>query len=187
MDIRRQILHAVYTLAQRQAIKDITVNDILAEATVSRGSFYKYFSDKYDVINRYYDEAMTAIFQDCESYTWQGIFTKMLAYFEAHPAFFDAAFRATGQNSFTDFFRHHLMTEFMEIIAHHSTHQLTADDQKALQFFVDGFVTYTRQWALTGMHQPASELGADLHLFMPACLCDIKLTVVSLEGSAPAR
>ncbi|MFC6289971.1 TetR/AcrR family transcriptional regulator [Levilactobacillus angrenensis] len=182
MDIRHQILHAVYTLAQRQAIKEITVNDILAEATVSRGSFYKYFSDKYDVINRYYDEAMTAIFQNCETYTWQGIFTKTLTYFEDHAAFFDAAFRATGQNSFTDYFRHHLIAKFKDIIARHSAHRLTADDQKALQFFADGFVAYTRQWALTGMQQPANELGADLHLFMPACLCDIALTAVPLEG-----
>ncbi|MCI1552839.1 MAG: TetR/AcrR family transcriptional regulator [Levilactobacillus sp.] len=178
MDIRHQILQSVYTLAQRQAIKDITVNDILAEATVSRGSFYKYFSDKYDVINSYYTEAMTAIFRDCDAYTWQGIFTKMLCYFETHAAFFDAAFRATGQNSFTDFFRQHLVTHFAAIIARHSTHRLTTDDQKALQFFADGFVAYTRQWALTGMQQAASELASDLHLFMPACLCEITLTAV---------
>lgn len=184
MDIRHQLLHAVYTLAQRQAIKNITVNDILAEATVSRGSFYKYFSDKYDVINSYYEEAMAQIFKTCRAYTWSGIFTKMLRYFEQHQTFFIAAFTATGQNSFTAFFRQHLVQSFGAIIAKYGDHTLTVDEQKALRFFVDGFVAYTRQWALTGMQQPATDLGADLNLFMPACLCGISLKVPTVNACA---
>lgn len=176
MDIRRQILQTVYTLAQRQAIKDITVNDILAEATVSRGSFYKYFSDKYDVVNSYYDEAMAAIFKNCRAYTWQGIFTTIVTYIESHPAFFVAAFHDAGQNSFTEYFRQYLNRRFGEIITTHSDHHdLSADDQKAIQFFVDGFVTYIRHWTLDGRHQPAAELGRDLALFMPACIAQIPL------------
>lgn len=182
MDIRHQLLHAVYELAQRQAIKDITVNDILEEASVSRGSFYKYFADKYDVINSYYEEAMTQIFKDCHAYSWEGIFTKMLRYFEQHRAFFTAAFWATGQNSFTTFFRHHLVHNFGEIITTYGDHPLSADERKAIQFFVDGFVSYTRQWALTGMQQPATELGYDLHLFMPACLCGIPLRASAADA-----
>lgn len=182
MDIRHQLLHAVYTLAQRQAIKDITVNDILAEATVSRGSFYKYFADKYDAINSYYEEAMAQIFKDCRAYTWAGIFTKTLRYFEQHPAFFVAAFTATGQNSFTVFFRQHLIQNFSDIITTYGNHTLTADEHKAIRFFVDGFVSYTRQWALTGMRQPATELGNDLHVFMPACLCGIPLKAPAVDA-----
>ncbi|MFD1456657.1 TetR/AcrR family transcriptional regulator [Levilactobacillus lanxiensis] len=176
MDIRHQLLHAVYTLAQRQAIKDMTVNDILAEAEVSRGSFYKYFADKYDVVNSYYEEAMTEIFKDCDAFTWQGIFTKMTTYLEKHRVFFRAAFQNEGQNAFTQFFRDYLNQKFAAIITTHSSHQaLSTDERKAVRFFVDGFVTYTRQWILSDTPQSATDLGYELHLFMPEILCRIRL------------
>ncbi|WP_143461359.1 TetR-like C-terminal domain-containing protein [Levilactobacillus enshiensis] len=178
MDIRQQLFNAVYTLGQHQEIKSITVNDILQTASVSRGSFYKYFADKYDVINNYYQEAMIEIFKDCHEYTWEGIFTKSLTYLKAHQAFYKMTFQDAGQNSFTEFFHGELLREFSNAIAIHSTHPaLTSDEQKALAFYVDGFVTYTRHWALTGMQQPAAELGHDLHSFMPELLCRIKLNI----------
>ncbi|MFC6261775.1 TetR/AcrR family transcriptional regulator [Levilactobacillus fujinensis] len=178
MDIRQQLFNAVYTLGQHQEIKNITVNDILQEASVSRGSFYKYFADKYDVINCYYQESMTEIFKDCHEYTWEGIFTKSLTYLKSHQAFFKMTFQDTGQNSFTDFFRSELVREFSNTIIIHSTHQsLSTDEQKALHFYVDGFVSYIRRWALTDMRQPTTELGHDLHLFMPELLCRIQLNL----------
>lgn len=178
MDIRQQLFNAVYTLGQHQEIKNITVNDILQEASVSRGSFYKYFADKYDVINCYYQDAMAEIFKDCHEYTWEGIFNKSLTYLKAHQVFFKMTFQDTGQNSFTEFFRSDLVREFSKTIIVHSDHQtLSVDEQKALHFYVDGLVSYIRRWALTDMQQPTAELAHDLHLFMPELICRIKLNL----------
>ncbi len=53
MRTRQIMLDAVKTLLEKHQIDDITVQDIVDEAGVARTTFYKYFSNKYDIVNAY--------------------------------------------------------------------------------------------------------------------------------------
>ena len=61
LSAKERIQNAVYLLVSRQTIDQITVNDILASANVSRPTFYRYFHDKYDVANSIYDDHISPI------------------------------------------------------------------------------------------------------------------------------
>lgn len=51
---RDRILDTVYNLVSKHPLDQITINDILQDAHVSRPTFYRYFSDKYDAANEVY-------------------------------------------------------------------------------------------------------------------------------------
>ncbi|WP_125584130.1 TetR/AcrR family transcriptional regulator C-terminal domain-containing protein [Levilactobacillus cerevisiae] len=183
MDVRRQLFNTVYTLVTRQEINTITVNDILADSGISRGTFYKYFTDKYDLINSYYEDAMRTVSKSCREYTWLGITTTPVVYMAAHPAFFRSAFADTGQNSFTNFLYGFLPGDYARVIFQHTDRQqISLAEKKAILFYVDGAVNYTRRWVLTGMAQSATDLSFDLHSFMPTIISKIPLNSPVLKA-----
>lgn len=56
MNTKGIIIEALRQLLAKQKIDSITVQDILETAHCSRGTFYRHFKDKYDVMNYYYFE-----------------------------------------------------------------------------------------------------------------------------------
>lgn len=54
MDTKGIINNALKTLLKKKKIDDITVQNILDEAHVSRSTFYSHFMDKYDLMAWYY-------------------------------------------------------------------------------------------------------------------------------------
>lgn len=53
---RQTIMTAFIALLSQHHFTDITVDDLAREATISRSSFYRYFEDKYAVINQIEDD-----------------------------------------------------------------------------------------------------------------------------------
>jgi len=47
---RQQILEAAWRCAARKGFRDMTVDDVCAEATLSKGAFYGYFGQKRDLL-----------------------------------------------------------------------------------------------------------------------------------------
>lgn len=54
----RDIINAFVTLAAQKPFEELTVQDIMEEALVSRYTFYKHFKDKYEIAERLQDEMM---------------------------------------------------------------------------------------------------------------------------------
>lgn len=67
MDVRKSIIQTTCSLLASQPAERISVKQILEQANVSRATFYKYFCDKYDVIEAYcMDCLQSCIPQDSE-------------------------------------------------------------------------------------------------------------------------
>lgn len=49
---RKLIMDSFIELAMKKDVKDITIKDITAEATVNRATFYSHFTDKYDLLEK---------------------------------------------------------------------------------------------------------------------------------------
>lgn len=54
----RDIINAFVTLAAQKPFEELTVQDIMEEALVSRYTFYKHFRDKHEIAERLQDEMM---------------------------------------------------------------------------------------------------------------------------------
>ena len=61
---KREILAAAKRLADGRSIEQLTVADICAEAQVSRQTFYRHFSDKYDVTTWYVQALLEGAFDE---------------------------------------------------------------------------------------------------------------------------
>lgn len=67
-DSRENMLLALLRLLRRKPWCDITITDICLEGSVSRKTFYKYFSEKEAILN-YLDEALTLAFSMRDDHT----------------------------------------------------------------------------------------------------------------------
>ncbi len=54
MDTKKIIIDSFQNLLANRKFESITVQDILDEAHCARGTFYRHFKDKYDVMNSFY-------------------------------------------------------------------------------------------------------------------------------------
>ncbi|WOO36638.1 TetR/AcrR family transcriptional regulator [Anaerocolumna sp. AGMB13020] len=66
---RKLIMDAFIHVLKKKEFKDITINDITAEATVNRATFYYHFIDKYDLLDKVMkEEFMTNVFSEIAEY-----------------------------------------------------------------------------------------------------------------------
>ena len=66
---RRLIMDAFIHVLKKKEFKDITINDITAEATVNRATFYYHFSDKYDLLDKVLkEEFMNTVYNEIVEY-----------------------------------------------------------------------------------------------------------------------
>ncbi|KRL53668.1 TetR/AcrR family transcriptional regulator [Furfurilactobacillus rossiae] len=182
MEIRRQIFNSVYEFMQNRPINELTVDDILNASGVSRGSFYKYFADKYDVINSYFADTMNRMFLNCRLSNWNGILRKQFEFLADNASFFKYAFKTTGQNSFCVYFNCHLVRQFGEaIIKYGHQTELSAVEKHAVQFYADGVVAYTRRWLSSDMSTPIDEVVQELTSLIPQVVLDATCDEITIE------
>lgn len=102
----KSLVDAIIKLVSQYAIKDITVEMILQESNTARRTFYKYFEDKYALINyvHYHDSAeyIISALANKEAYI-ENISTKFTIY-QKHSEFYAKAAAMTGQNCFPDYY-----------------------------------------------------------------------------------
>ncbi|HEX5281015.1 MAG TPA: TetR/AcrR family transcriptional regulator [Micropepsaceae bacterium] len=68
--IRTRIIHSARRLFNRNGFENVSVNQIMAAAGLTRGGFYQYFKSKSDL----YVEALSCFFTDPNwKNTWEGV------------------------------------------------------------------------------------------------------------------
>lgn len=55
MNSEKRLMQAIKCLLDKHPIEKITINMILEESDLSKSTFYKYYSDKYDLAVSYYN------------------------------------------------------------------------------------------------------------------------------------
>ena len=61
---QEKLLSAAFTLLSRKDIVDITVNDIVKEAGLAKGTFYLYFKDKYSIRDALIEKETSRLFEE---------------------------------------------------------------------------------------------------------------------------
>lgn len=76
---------------------------IMREAGVSRSTFYRYFKDKYEVMNANYKMALDYYIQPQHSSNYRDLCYHLFNYCQNNLKFFSRALESTGFNSFGNF------------------------------------------------------------------------------------
>ena len=102
-EIKRALSRGIKTAMQHTPFEELTVGNIAAAAAVSRRSFYRYFRDKYELLNWvYYDDFIGAM-PEKKVERALDLYPFVCANLYKDRLFFINAFNVRGQNSFREF------------------------------------------------------------------------------------
>ena len=97
------ILSAFNRLIVEHDFQKISVEMIMKEASVSRSTFYRYFKDKYDVMNATYKNLLDYYVAPEHSSSYRDLCYHLFKYGQENLSIFKNALDSTGFNSFSNF------------------------------------------------------------------------------------
>ena len=163
------ILLALNRLIARMDMEKITTRKIIDEAKISRATFYRYFKDKYDVLNRNYKELLDSCLRECGGY--RELFLLLFRHAQKEWSDFHRAFSTTGVNSFENYISSYSRSVVEQITAENRGGQgLTAEEELQMDVFCSGISVMYKKWTL-GKYDLSATAAADaLYAAMPATL-----------------
>lgn len=167
----RDIVQAFNRLLARRDVEKITTQMIADEAGVSRATFYRYFHDKYDVLNRNYKKLLDDCLAECSNY--RDLFCALYRFAQTEWTEFHRAFSTTGVNSFSNY-----VYSYSRGVVERITRQnrggagLTAAEALQTDVLCYGISYMYQKWTL-GQYSLSADKAADaLFAIMPESLRD---------------
>lgn len=165
----RDIMQAFNRLLEKREIEKITTQMIADEAGIGRATFYRYFRDKYDVLNRNYKELLDACLAKCTNY--RDLFFHLFTYAREEWAGFRRAFHTTGVNSFENYIYRYSRDIVLQITAENrGSVDLTEAEKLQLDVVCYGISYMYKQWTLGNYHLTPEDAADALFAIMPESL-----------------
>jgi AcrR family transcriptional regulator len=144
---RRDIIRAFDDLINRKPFDEISVEDILKKSGVSRSTFYRYFRDKWDVMNTHYKDIVDNTLDEQECRNFYDLFYHLIYEGELFLRSVKGIFSSGGQNSFTDFLYRYSFEKGEEIIkASRGGRGYTPVESVQMDFFCTGMSNFVNSW-----------------------------------------
>ena len=141
------IAEAMKTLMRSSPIEKITIRQIQEAAGVSRRSFYRYFRDKFDLLEWIYNYEFCRYVEVLPEKSIWDYYPDILRTLRSDPEFYCSAFVFTGQNSFRAFCFEKLfpliMTDFGDIFPDVETARFVI--RRYVYMFFDGYVWWLKK------------------------------------------
>ena len=97
------IIDGFNRLMNKNDFNKISVEMILEAADVSRSTFYRYFKDKYEVMNANYKNLLDYFVKPEKSSSYRDVIFQLFDFASEHARLFKNALESTGFNSFSNF------------------------------------------------------------------------------------
>lgn len=148
-------------LMVKQSLDKITVTDIVKRSGMTRQTFYRYFKDKYDLVNWYFTKlADKSFLQIGNSSTLREGLIKKFSFILNDKVFFSQAFQSKDYNNVENYDYQCIFSFYSGIIEKKIGH-IPYDIKFLLEMYCHGSITMTVQWAVSGMKE-SPEVLADL-------------------------
>lgn len=144
-------------LLSRNTVEKITVRDICANCGISTRTFYKFFRDKYEIINTCFCSRFSEFFTLYEGrITLHNFMLFTAGLVCGNQAFFRHVFRYSGQNNIRISLVEPILAQYLRIIreAYHTEPAPELID--AATFFIRGQLSYVEQ-SLMAVEVPSAE------------------------------
>lgn len=170
---RQDIIDAFNRLITRVEFEQITAQSIAEEACISKATFYRYFKDKYDVMNHNYKQVLDTNLLRESTTNYRNLYCNLYKDGETRLRAIKGAFKSTGINSFENYI-YSYSTEVVERITrmNRSGEGLTETEKLQLDVFCYGISYMYKKW-IFGQYDIDPEEAADkLFELMPVTLRD---------------
>jgi len=152
---------SIKELMQKQSLDKITVTDIVKKSGMTRQTFYRYFQDKYDLVNWYFEKLADKSFRQIgNSSTLREGLIKKFTFLLNDQVFFTQAFQSKDYNNVENY-DYQCILEFYTHIIEKKVGHISPDIMFLLQMYCHGSITMTVEWAIQGMKE-SPEVIADL-------------------------
>lgn len=144
-----------------QAIKDlikvvpldkIAVTDIVTRSGMTRQTFYRYFKDKYDLVNWYFEKLVLQSFRQMgNGCSLQEALQLKFAFINSEHSFFKEAFKSNDYNNLVNYDFNCIYEFYKGIIEKNLNHNVDDDLDFLLKMYCKGSIDMTVDWVLNDM------------------------------------
>lgn len=165
------ILSGFNRLLEEHEFQKISVEMIMNEAQVSRSTFYRYFRDKYDVMNANFRQLLDYYLSPEMSRSYRDLCYHLFVTAQDNLKIFRRALESTGYNSFSNFVYEYSYSKALEITALNRCGQgFTPTEELQVDVFCHGICAVFRN-LVSHRYQLSPEAAADaLYEMMPESL-----------------
>ncbi|MDD6274718.1 MAG: TetR/AcrR family transcriptional regulator C-terminal domain-containing protein [Clostridiaceae bacterium] len=103
MNVKKIISTAFYELLQKYEIEEISVSQIVRAAEISKPTFYRYYRDKYDLLNQMFDVIFEPMREAERSVTWGEAMLQILTNLEQNLKFFQNGIKSEDRHSLRNY------------------------------------------------------------------------------------
>ncbi len=133
-------------LLKKKELEDISASEIIEQSGLSRSTFYRHFTDKYELANWKYKEMLGRLSRDHTSPDTSGKNLRSLVDFiYSNRDYFKKVIAYTGQNSFYEYYLS-VSVEWAEQIQKKAGRKLTRKDIYTLRYHSAGIVDILQEW-----------------------------------------
>ena len=172
--MKYRLAAAMKKCMERMPVEKVTVKEIVEECGTTRQTFYRYFLDKYDLINWYFDKILSESFKHMG--TGETVYESLVRKFrfiEHERLFFDAAFRYDDQNSLRDHDYREIHAFYTNMIESRTKEPLGSELNFILEMYCRGSVYMTTRWVSGEIECTPEEMAKRLVEAMPAVLAEV--------------
>jgi AcrR family transcriptional regulator len=159
-------------LLNEQSIYDITVQDILDKSNICRSTFYRYFDDKYDLMNGFYTFHVEQFYVNGESLS--EIQLETMNFYSQNKKYFKKILTYNGQNSFRQFIYQEGVRLISDFIKRRVPMDiLSLDLEFAIRMYNYGAFEITSDWLMEKIEMSPEEINEHRINNMPQIIKDI--------------
>lgn len=164
----QRLMEALAEQMERVPIEKVSVSALLKRAGVSRATFYRWYRDKYDLLNRHYQQLLDGtLCSVAGGVSYKTAFLKIYETLASSPAFYKNALSCRGQNSLRDHIYGQAWNTFDTIMRAHGTDMDEPYYQLLLTGYLTGTIELTCLWAKNGMKETPETLFRLCFQLMP--------------------
>jgi len=168
MNFEKYIARTMLQQLNKKAFEDITVQSILDECEVARSTFYRYFKDKYDLMNRCYLIHIDEIIANYKGDNWPELLGLIYQFNEDNSQYLKNAYSVTGANTFSECIYDHIFNMYhLEYLERTNADRLSTMESKILSFFSGGICFAINQWVNSPRKESARDMANWAYTFIP--------------------
>lgn len=161
--MEERLAGAIMQCMKTTAIEKITVQQIVEVCGTTRQTFYRYFQDKYDLINRYFEMLLLESFAQMGkgAAIYEGL-VKKFRFIKQEQEFFKKAFKLDEKNCLKEYDFHLILQFYTDRTRERTGKPLEEDMQFLLEMYCQGSIYMTVKWVMEGMKASPEELSGHL-------------------------
>lgn len=171
MNAKKYIEDALVTLLRKKSIDKIKVSEVIREVEICKGTFYKYYCDKYELLQSCFDNRVYGALEKCEN--WEEFVLGVLDAFSKMPEATLNAFDSSDVNSIRIYHEDKMvgyLSKGMDMQAASKTCLMS------MKICASAFTDIMLRWLRGGMKESKEEIISYMRAAMPNSITRICIT-----------